>query len=201
MNPPALQRWIDEFHATSQQQWVFRLVAVLAPIGAVLAAAGANDRLWPAGLFIVTVMALASAVRPDTHIAAVAVVVVVWHWLATVDEVGGPWLPIAAVCMLLYHAVIALSATVPIGGVLPPATIGRWAARTTLAGGATLGVWALVVALDGRNAPGNGLLTALALAIVAGAAVVIRSRSVGRPASSFGRAVPNASYEGSDPSS
>lgn len=27
MNPPMLRRWIDEFHATSVQQWAFLLVA------------------------------------------------------------------------------------------------------------------------------------------------------------------------------
>ena len=181
MTPPALQRWIDEFHATSLQQWVVRLVAIVAALGAVLAAAGANNRLWPAGLFIVTVLALAAAVRPDTHTALFVVAVVTWHWLATVDEVGGPWLPIAAVCLLVHHAVIALSASIPVGGVLPMTTIGQWAGRTTLAGGATIGVWALVAVLDGRDAPGNALLTGLALAIAAGAALMIRSRSLDQP--------------------
>ncbi len=40
MNPSVLQQWIDEFHATSLQQWAFRLVAVVAPLAALLAAAG-----------------------------------------------------------------------------------------------------------------------------------------------------------------
>jgi hypothetical protein len=180
MNPPMLQQWIDEFHATSLQLWAFRLVAVVAPLAALLAAAGANGRLWPAGLFIVTVLAGASAVRPDTHTGLIVVVVLVWHWLATVDGVGGPWLPLAAVCLLVFHAVIALSASVPIGGVLPMATVVQWIVRTALAASATVGMWALVAVLDGRDAPGNGLLTALALAIVAGAAVTIRSRSLDR---------------------
>ncbi len=181
MNPPMLQRWIDEFHATSLQQWALRLVAVVASLGALLAAAGANGRLWPAGLFIVTALAAASAVRPDAHTALIVVVVVAWHWLATVDEVDGPWLPLAAVCLLVHHAVIALSASIPVGGVLPAATIVRWAGRTALIASATVGMWAVVAVLDGRDAPGNGLLTALALAIVSGAAVMIRSRSLDRP--------------------
>ena len=155
MNPSVLQQWIDEFHATSLQQWAFRLVAVVAPLAALLAAAGANGRLWPAGLFIVTVLAVASAVRPDTHTALSVVVVVLWHWLATVDGVGGPWLPLAAVCLLVHHAVIALSASIPIGGVLPTATVLRWMGRTALVASATVGMWALVAVLDGRDAAGQ----------------------------------------------
>ncbi len=125
-----------------------------------------------------TVLAVASAVRPDTHTALSRRRGGPWHWLATVDGVGGPWLPLAAVCLLVHHAVIALSASIPIGGVLPTATVLRWMGRTALVASATVGMWALVAVLDGRDAPGNGLLTALALAIVAGAALTIRSRSL-----------------------
>lgn len=180
MNPPVLQQWINEFHATSLQQWAFRLVAVVASLGALLAAAGANGRLWPAGLFIVTVLAVASAVRPDTHMGLVLVVVIVWHWLATVDGVGGPWLPLAAVCLLVHHAVIALSASTPIGGVLPTVIVLRWVGRTALVASATVGMWAVVAVFDSRDTPGNALLTALALTIVTGGAVMIRSRSLDR---------------------
>jgi hypothetical protein len=111
----------------------------------------------------------------------VVVVVIVWHWLATVDGPGGAWLLIASLCLLLFHAVIALSASVPIGGEIPMATIGQWLRTTALGSGATVGVWTLVVLLDGRNTSGNGALTGLALAIVAGAAVMIRSRSIDQP--------------------
>lgn len=182
MNPPALQRWIDEFHATSAQQWLFHLVAVVAALGALVAAAGANGRLWPAGLVMVSLLALAAAVRPDTHMALVVIVVIVWHWLATVEGVGGPWLPITVLYLLVHHSVIALSASVPTGGALPAATIGQWARKTALVGCASVGTWALVALLDGRHTAGNGLLTGLALAIVAAAAVLIRSRSLAAPA-------------------
>ena len=104
--------------------------------------------------------------------------VVAWHWLATVDQVGGPWLSLAATCLLVYHGAIALSASIPIGGELPLTTIGQWASKTVLAGCATVGMWVLVAALDGRDTAGNGLLTGVALAVVAGAAVIVRSRSL-----------------------
>ena len=178
MNPTSLQRWIDEFHDSSRQQWLLRAIAVAASIGAVVAAAGANERWWPAGLIVVGVLATASAIRPDTHTAVVVVVVIVWHWLATVDGVGGPWLLVASLCLLLYHAVIALSASLPTGGDVSSATIGQWLRRTALGGATATIVWLCVVLFDRRDAAGNGALTALALAILAAGAVLVRSRSL-----------------------
>ena len=181
MNPSLLQQWIDEVLESSAQQWMLRAVALLMPLGALLAAAGANQRWWPAGFFIVGVIAVAAAIRPDGHAALVVVIAIVWHWLATVDGTGGVWLLGAALCLLGYHGVIAISASLPIGGELPRATIGRWLARTAIVGVATTIVWGFVVLLDRRDAPGNGLLTGLALAVIAIAAVMIRNRSIERP--------------------
>lgn len=181
MNPSVLQQWIDEVLESSVQQWLLRTVALLMPFGALLAAAGANQRWWPAGFFIVGALATAAAMRPDTHVALLAVIAIVWHWLATVDGTGGVWLLGAALCLLGYHGVIAISASLPTGGKLPRATIGRWLARTATVGVVTTVVWGFVVLLDRRDAPGNGLLTGLALAVIALSAVMIRNRSIERP--------------------
>lgn len=183
MNAEALQRIIDEVHATSAQQWLFRAVALLAALGAVVSTAPVGDGVWIAGAFVVGVLAAASAVRPDTHTALAVVVLVVWNWLASVDDVGTPFLPIAAVCLLVYHSVVALSASLPIGGTLPRPVLARWLRRTVLVGAATVALWATTALLDSRDAPGNGLLTALALAVLTAVAVMIRSRSLDQPAS------------------
>lgn len=181
MNPSLLQQWIDEVLESSLQQWLLRTVALLMPFAALLAAAGANERWWPAGFFIVGILGAAAAMRPDTHAALVVVIAIVWHWLATVDGTGGWWLLGAALCLLVYHGVIAISASLPTGGDLPLSTIGGWLVRTATVGVIATIVWGFVVVLDRRDAPGNGLLTGLALAVIAIAAVLIRNRSVGRP--------------------
>ncbi|WP_395155063.1 hypothetical protein [Ilumatobacter sp.] len=178
MNRLSLQQWVDEFLATSRQQWLLRLVVVVAPVGAVLAAAAATGAWWPFGLLMVTVLATVSAIRPDTHTALGVVVLIVWHWSARVDAVDTPWLPLVGICLLVFHSVVALLATIPTGGEVPNATLGSWLRRTALGGGAALGMWALVVVFDRGDAAGNGVLTALALAVVVGAAVLVRSRSV-----------------------
>jgi len=182
MSSSALQPWIDEFLETSRQQWLLRIVATITPAGAVLAASAANGRSWWSfALFSVILLAMASAIRPDTHTALIVVGVVGWHWLATVDGVDTGWLPFAGVCLLVFHAVIALSANVPTGGDIPAAALGLWLRRTAVVGAATVGVWGVVVVFDRRAAPGNGLLTGVAVAVVACGAVMIRARSVDQP--------------------
>lgn len=181
MNAARLQQWIDEFHATSRQQWLLRIVALVTPLGAVVAATAANGRWWPLGLAMVAALAIASGVRPDTHTADATIVVIIWHWLAAVDDVTTPWLPVAAVCLLVYHSVIAVSASVPVGGDLPPSTLRTWSLRIAVVSAATVVVWALVVVFDRREASGNGLLTALALAIAAAGVAIVRARSIARP--------------------
>lgn len=181
MNPSILQRWIDEIQETSGQQWLLRLVAVAASMAATLAATGASGNWWPIGLTLVAASAIASAVRPDTHIATFVIVIIVWRWLVAIDDLSTPWLPVAGVCLLVYHSVIAISASVPIGGDLPISTLAQWVWRSALGGGATIGVWGLVVMFDQRDAAGNGLLTGIALAIAAAGAIALRSRSLAAP--------------------
>jgi hypothetical protein len=178
MNDTRLQGWIDELHDTSGQQWGLRLIALVAPLGAMASVAAEIGRWWWFGLAVVVALALASAFRPDSYTAVILIAVVAWHWLATVDRIGTIWLPVATCCLLVYHSVIALTASFPIGGVVPTSTLLNWLRRTGLGTCVTVAMWGLVVLMDRREAAGNGLLTALALAIAAGGAVLVRARSL-----------------------
>ena len=181
MNDTRLQGWIDELQDTSGQQWLLRLIAVVVALGALASVSAEVGRLWPFGLVVVAALSIASAFRPDSHTAAAVIAIIAWHWLAVVDRVDTVWLPVAACCLLGYHSVIALTATFPVGGVVPTATLMQWLRRTALGSGATVALWVVVVLLDRRDGPGNGLLTALALVVVAGGAVAVRSGSLGEP--------------------
>lgn len=178
LSTPSLQDRLDEILHASRQQWALRAMAVLAPLAAVLAAAQAARSWWPFGLVLVPILSVASILRADSGWPMLVPLVVVWHWLAAVDDLATPWLPVAASCLLVHHVVVALAATVPVGGRLPDATLRLWATRSAVGVAMTIGMWALVVAFERREAPGNGLLTGLALAVVAAAAVAIRARSL-----------------------
>jgi len=178
MNETRLQEWIDELHETSSQQWGLRLVALMTSLGAMASVAAELGRSWPFGLLVVVVLAVASAIRPDNHTAAALICVIAWHWLATVDRIDTVWLPATTCCLLVYHSVIALTASFPVGGVVPVSTLLIWLRRTGLGACMTLFMWGLVVLLERREAAGSGVLTALALALAAAGAVLVRARSV-----------------------
>lgn len=180
MSARSLQRHVDSVVEASRQQWFLRLAALTTAIGAMFATTAAAGRWSALPLIIVPILAAITAMRPDSHAALVLMVVVMWHWLATVEGIDTPWLPITAACLVGHHSVVALMATVPIGGVLPPGTIVRWLRNTGVAAGGGLVMWALVVVLDRRDAPGNLVLTVLALVVVAAAATAIRSASANR---------------------
>jgi hypothetical protein len=188
VNTSALQRWVDELLALSAQQWLVRLVSVAAPLAAMVAAGVAGDGVWPFGLAVVGVVAVASSLRPDRHTALFVIVVVAWHWMVAVDDIATVWLPVAAVCLLVFHTATALAASVPNGGNLPAVVVARWAGRAGLVAFAVVAMWGLVVVFDRREAAGNGALTGLALVLVALAAAFIRTRSL--PAADGDRTAP-----------
>jgi len=178
MNDARLQGWIVEVQDTSAQQWLLRAVALATSLGALAAVAAETGRWWPFGLVVITVLSVSSAFRPDSYAAALVIAIVAWHWLAVVDRVDTAWLPVTACMLFVYHSVIALTATFPIGGVVPAQTLVVWLRRIALVSGATVAMWGLVVVLDQRKTAGNGFLTALALLVVAGGAVALRSHSL-----------------------
>ncbi len=174
----ALQRAVDEFLAVSRQRWLTGIGAVLMATSAFAVASVASGGWWLPGLVAVTALSIVAAVRPDDHTGLVVVGVVIWQWLVRVDDVGTPWLPVAACCMLVFHTLLALTAVVPTSGSIPEATIRRWTGRTAVVAAATVAMWIVVVVLDRRELPGNAALTGLAVLIVAAATTAIRARSV-----------------------
>ena len=178
MNAERLQAWLDELLNTSAQQWTLRAVVVLAPLGALAAVTAELGRWWPFGAVLVAALAIAAAFRPDSHTALLVIAIVGWHVLATVDRVDSPWIPVVTCCVLVHHSVVALTATFPVGGVVPTPTLASWAVRTGIVGLASVAMWALVVVMERRDAAGNGLLTTLAVVIVGASALLIRSRSL-----------------------
>ncbi|MEP1124315.1 MAG: hypothetical protein ABJH68_10545 [Ilumatobacter sp.] len=176
-----MQRAVDELLAVSRQRWVLGIGAVATATTAFAAASVASGGWWLPGLVVVIASAIVSAARPDDHTGLVVVGLVIWQWLARVDDVGTPWLPVAACCMLVFHALLALTAVVPTSGSIPGATIARWTERTAVVAASTVAMWIVVVVLERRDLPGNGALTGLALLIVAATATAIRARSVRSP--------------------
>lgn len=178
MTPRTLQDWVDLVLDASAQQWVLRALTVVMPVLSLVFAAAAIGRWWPAGLAVVGLLSIATALRPDTHFALGVVVVCTWHWAAIEVDVATGWLPAAASALLVFHAAVALAASLPTGSVVPTAVLMRWGGRVGVAAAVTVGMWAAASSLERRDLPGNAVLTGAAFAVVGLAALGIRARSL-----------------------
>ncbi|MEZ5376062.1 MAG: hypothetical protein R2733_06060 [Acidimicrobiales bacterium] len=177
MNAGSLQYAVDRVVDASPQQWLLRITATCAAMAAMGAAGAAG--IWSAlGFVIVALLAALSSLRPDSHAVVVVDIIIIASLHAAIDDPATPWLPVAALCLTIHHTVTALAASIPIGGELPVSTLGRWVRQTAVVAACTLALWLAVVVLDRRDLPGSALLTAVALAVAAGVALLVRDGSI-----------------------
>jgi hypothetical protein len=173
-----LQLWIDRLWIVSAQRWLFIAVALACVAGASTVTALASGTQTGAVVALMLALAVVAVVRPDSHAALAVAVTTVWQWLATTDDATSPWtIPFAAL-LLVFHTLIALMAETPINARVPVSLLGRWAWRVCSVVAATVGVWAIVVVLDQRHAPGSVALTAMGFVTLAALILVARALSV-----------------------
>lgn len=178
MNVGRLQLWMDRLWLVSAQRWMFIAVSLCCVAGASTITALAAGSQTGAVVALMVALAVVAVVRPDSHVAFGVVVTMVWQWLATTDDATTPWAIPFAVALLLFHSVIALMAVTPINARVPASLLIRWLRRGCYVAAAIVGVWAIVVVLDQRRAPGNVALTALGFVTLAALILVTRALSV-----------------------
>lgn len=174
-----LQRWIDTALMASAQRWAFGLASVATATGALLVALiGIGDRFgWFAVLTVV--LAAIAAVQAGSHTAAVVIVLVVLHWMSAVDDPTTPRSLVVAVCLLVFHSLLALMAVTPHSTTVPADVLRRWVQRVGAVTVATAAVWVLVRLLQQRDAPADARLTTMALVVAAVGVVLLLRRSLG----------------------
>lgn len=170
-----LQRWIDTASTASAQRWAFGAMAVASIVGAlVVALVGTDDRFgWFAGFTVA--LAVTAAVQAGSHTAAVVIGLVVLQWMSATDDVTTPRSLLVALCLLVFHCLLALMAVTPHSATVHADLLRRWGRRTGAVAVATGIMWLLVRALDRRDAPANPQLTLLAL-LAAGVGIVLLLR-------------------------
>lgn len=170
-----LQRWIDTASLVSTQRWAFGVVAVVSIVGAlVFTSVGTDDRF---GWFAVLTVGLAivATVEAGSHTAAVVIGLVVLQWMSATDDVTTVRSLPVALCLLVFHCLLASMAVTPHSATVHPDVLRRWLQRTGAVAIGTGVVWLLVGALERRDAPADPQLTALAL-VATGAGVVLLLR-------------------------
>ncbi|NYJ00665.1 hypothetical protein HNR19_001363 [Nocardioides thalensis] len=147
--------------------------AVVLPVLAAAAAtwasspegARAGAPLWPAAVLVV--LALASAVAPDSGAPLLTLAALAAWWLVAVPDPGAGATMVVAGCALAFHLATALAATGPPGVVPSVGVVGRLLARALVLLSAAAALAALVAAVEDR-ADSPSLLVAATL-LLAGA--------------------------------
>ncbi len=178
MNVTQLQTALDQTRSTAMQRWVLIIVSIASIVSASAAIARASDVADTWVVFFVAGLAGVVAAEPDEHLGLVLMGIVLFHWITLDQAVTSPWSMALAAALHLFHTTVALMAVTPHTAVVQRDVVVRWAARSVAVAVSTLGVWLLVVAFEQREAPGNVALSAMAFAVLAGAVVAFRSRSV-----------------------
>jgi len=177
MNVDWLQRLIDRLALVSWQRWALIALAVVAATAASTVTALAAGRQTDVVLVLVVGLGVASAVRPDSHTAAVVMAIVVWQWLASIDDAMTPWVIALAALLFVFHAAVALMAVAPVSAEIEWSVLVRWVRRGVVVVGATAAMWALVAVMNERRAAGNVALTVVGLLVLTALVLVMRIAS------------------------
>lgn len=139
-------------------------------------AAGASWSPWLLALIVLG--GLYCAVQPDTNVGLGVVVVIVWHWGVTVDDVRTPAVMLAALGIAVFHTAMAAASTAPPSAAWPrPVAVG-WLRRTTVVAAVIVATWLVMLAITSIEMGGNAVLLLTALGIVTATALVLRARSL-----------------------
>ena len=169
----------------SAQRWSFAFAAVVAATAApIVTSSAAGSGQSPFVLALVVGLAVTSIAQPDSHVAVAIPVVVVWHWIASTGASTTGWALVVALCLLVFHTIVALLATMPALATIDRRSGSRWLRRSVAVGLATVGVWLLVLLVDQRQLAGSALVTAtgfiVALSLMVALVAPRRSEASGK---------------------
>ena len=103
MNSAQLQEWFDRLALVSAQRWVFVAIAVSSVVAASATTAVVGGGQTPIVLALLIGLAVAAAIRPDSHTALLVETIVVWQWFAGVDDTTSPGALAVAMCLFVFH--------------------------------------------------------------------------------------------------
>jgi hypothetical protein len=179
MNSIHLQQWLDRLVLVSAQRWMFVAIAVSSVVAASTTTAVVGGGQAPIVLALLVGLAITAVIRPDSHTALFVEAIVVWQWLAVVDDATSPGAAVLALCLFVFHAVIALMAVTPSPAVVDHRIVRRWVLRGVGVGAATLAMWLVVVVMAQRDGPGS--VTSATVALLALGALVVAVRMLSLP--------------------
>lgn len=187
----------DGLSRLSSQQRLLRLVVLLVPLLAVVVEvwAGATVQVWYA--IVVGVLALGSALLPDSHIGLLVVVTVGGHWATSSAGVLGYGVLVLAVALLVFHVSALLASYGPPSVVLEADLVLAWLGRAALATAVAAIVWVVARVAGGLGLPDHPLVFGGALLVLVAATLLATGLMTGMLSWSAGR--PDAPGPGEAP--
>jgi hypothetical protein len=122
---------------------------------------------------ILAVVSLAAVTGPDSGAPIALIVVLTATWMFETRHASISWSLVLALAVLAIHVSAARAAALGKGASLDRRIGRRWVAQTAAVAVATCGLWALIVLLDDAQVSGGVAVSAVAIAAVAGFAVVV----------------------------
>jgi hypothetical protein len=151
----------SQLRRMSPQRWFLAFAAVvsgmLVPIVTGIAGSGQS----PIVLAVVVGLAGASVTRPDSHVALMVPLIAVWHWTASADASTSAWALVVALCLFVFHTLVALMSTTPPRATIDAGSVFRWLRRSVVVASATGTMWLLVVGVDQLDLAGSAIVTAI----------------------------------------
>ena len=178
MTDGRLQTLVDTIRPTSSQRWLLVVVAVSAPLVASMLIATGSGGLSTGSVVLVCLLAglaTAAAAYPDAHTGLVIIGIIVWQWIASVDNASNVRSVAVALCLVAMHSALALMAVTPYTAEVERSVLRRSAGRAIDVFVPTILVWLFVVAFDGVNRPGDAFLAFLALSTVVVGVIALRA--------------------------
>lgn len=163
------------------QRWAMTTAATLGVAGALVVMGGTTDLAFGLYSAAVTAMAVVGLRHADTWFPAVVIALVVVRWVVSDGDPLSPVTIVIAAALALYHSVAALVARLPASATVDRDVALRWATRWAVVSAAAGGGWALLAALDRRDAGSSSLATVAALSAVIVGLVALRRRATTAP--------------------
>ncbi|MDO9456150.1 hypothetical protein [Nocardioides sp.] len=153
-------------------QQALRLVVLLGPLVALLAAAPAGHGPAPWIVGVVLLLSVLWAARPESGGGTLALLLVLFWWTRVPDDALHPAVLVAAVAVVLSHLAAVVSAAAPPRTPVDPAVLRLWMLRGAAVLLAAPVVWVLARALRDQAAPDllwpAALLAALLVVVALG---------------------------------
>jgi hypothetical protein len=171
--PETVGTALDAIRDVGRDGLIVRSLILLSTAGCWAVASGLGGGFSWLPTLVVAVAAFAAVTGPDSGAPFALIVVLIAGWMFELRQVSIGWSIVLALAVLAIHVASARAAALGKGAALDRRVARRWVLQTGAVALATSGLWAVIVLLDDAEVSGGVVVSALAVAALAGFALVV----------------------------